>query len=69
MKGFVEVTEKQSDSQDLISVESILRVLNTTPVLIITKEIVSRYECSGDNLNIYVKESYEEIKELIKQAQ
>ena len=69
MKGFIEVTEDSCQEKDLISISSILRVLNTTPVLIVTKELVSRYECSNDNFNIYVKESYEEIKELIKQAQ
>ena len=69
MKGFIEVTVDSCQEKDLISTSSILRVLNTTPVLIVTKELVSRWECSNDNFNLYVQESYEEIKELIKQAQ
>ena len=69
MKGFIEVTKDSCKEKDLISISSILRVLNTTPVLIVTKELVSRWECSSDNFNLYVQESYEEIKELIKQAQ
>lgn len=69
MKGFIEVTQDSCQEKDLISICSILRVLNTTPVLIVTKELVSSYECSNDNFNLYVQESYEEIKELIKQAQ
>lgn len=69
MKGFIEVTEIDSEGKDLISVNSILRVINTNPVLIITKELNSHYECSNSNFNIYTLESYEEIKELIKKAQ
>lgn len=69
LKGFIEVQEVNSKEYDLISVESILRVINTTPVLLITKELVSHYECSNSSFQIYVNESYEEIKQLIKNAQ
>ena len=41
MKGFIDVTEDSSQEKDLISICNILRVLNTTPVLIVTKELVS----------------------------
>ncbi|WP_276679697.1 hypothetical protein [Empedobacter brevis] len=68
IKGFIEVSASDQYEKELIAVSSILRVLNTSPVLIITSDLVSRYECSGDNFELYVKESYEEIKQLIKQA-
>lgn len=68
MKGFIEVTENNCNEKDLISVNSILRVINTTPVLLITSELISHYECSNSNFKIYVQETYEEIKQLIKNA-
>lgn len=68
MKGFIEITENNCNEKDLISVNSILRVINTTPVLLITSELTSHYECSNSNFQIYVQETYEEIKELIKEA-
>jgi len=68
LKGFIEVSASDSDKKELVSVNSILRVLNISPVLIVTSELVSKYECSGDNFELYVKESYEEIKQLIKKA-
>jgi len=68
MKGFIEVTENNCNEKDLISVNSILRVINTTPVLLITSELISHYECSNSNFQIYVQETYEEIKQLIKNS-
>lgn len=69
MKGFIEVTIENNSTKDLISVDSILRVIDTEPVLIVTKELVSRYECNNDNKSFYVQETYEEIKQLIIDAQ
>ncbi len=68
MKGFIEVTTLDN-IKNCISTESILRFyLYNDCVNIITKELVSRYECSNDNLVINTKESYQEIKQLIKEA-
>ena len=78
MKGFIEVqiiTHNKEcfitqNKTNLINVNDIIRILSYKDGSVIyTKELVSRYECSSDNLEIKVVESYEEIKELIKKAQ
>lgn len=68
MKGFIEVTERDSGYKKLLSTNSILSVVNVKPVLLTTSEIICCYD-GNTSFTIIITESYEQIKELIKQAQ
>lgn len=75
MKGFIEVNVIGGNTQITTCIQSIpindiirLYPYNNKSV-IITKKLVSRYECSNDNLKLDLEESYEQIKQLIKEAQ
>lgn len=67
MKGFIEVTLINRNVTYLISISSILRVINTKPVIVVTKELISNYSGSISQ-NFEIKETYEEIKQLIKES-
>lgn len=69
MKGFIEVNIIGSNKKDLLSIYNILRVSIMETVVITNKEVLHKHMGSGDNRCIRVQESYEQIKELIKQAQ
>lgn len=69
MKGFIEVTTGNYNTTYLISVDSILRIINTTPVMIFTKELTFDYDSGGNSRYFEIQETYEEIKQLIKDAQ
>lgn len=70
MKGFIEVTV--GNTPTTISIDSILRIVpenQYTECKIITKEIVSHFECSNSNNCLFVEEEYEHVRLLIKEAQ
>lgn len=70
MKGFIEVT--LGDTPITISIDSILRIVpenQYTECKIITKEVVSHFECSNSNNCLIIEETYEQVKQLIEEAQ
>lgn len=58
-----------NDVKCLISVDSILRITNTKPVILFTKEIKTNYNGSNYSKYFEIQETYKEIKQLIKDAQ
>lgn len=77
MKGFIELTVtglnrdnwKGNNYHTLININEITRVMPYQGgSVIIIKELVSKHECSNENLELECKQSFEEVIRLIKQA-